>query len=129
MTTTFRSQESLEWKVRVGDHTASSAREDGVEDHNVTLLVVHPSFNSSHHGNDIALVRLATPPIDEKATPVCLPAANRDAVGDGIGCYVTGWGETRGGSIERSTSILLSSPSLISLMVSVDVKHDVNLLT
>ena len=99
--------------MRLGDHTTSSAREDGVEDRNVTLLVVHPYFNSSHHGNDIALVRLATPPNDEEATPVCLPAANRDAVGDGIGCYVTGWGETRGGSMERSTSILPSPHSFL----------------
>lgn len=91
----LRSQESLEWRARLGDYLTSSP-EHGEHEYDVTLLVVHPYFNASQHGNDIALVRLASPLGNEKATPICLPASNRDAVGDGMGCYVTGWGETRG---------------------------------
>ena len=98
--TLIRSQESLQWRVRLGDYMASSP-ERGEYDSDVTLLEVHPRFNASHHGNDIALVRLATPPSSEKVTPICLPAPNQDVVGDGTGCYVTGWGETRGEPVEK----------------------------
>ncbi|XP_070185850.1 prostasin-like [Littorina saxatilis] len=90
------SQESLQWRVRFGNYMHTSLQDRIDHDSDVTFLVVHPDFNASRHGNDIALVRLATPPNDAKATPICLPAMGQNVVGNGIGCYVTGWGDTRG---------------------------------
>ncbi|XP_076458293.1 serine protease 33-like isoform X2 [Babylonia areolata] len=89
------SNDSLQWRARLGRTETPSAELDR-QDLEVAHVETHPHFNVSGHGNDIALVRLARPLSSLRVEPICLPRPGQDVVGDGTGCYVTGWGDTRG---------------------------------
>jgi hypothetical protein len=92
-----RSQDSLKWRVLYGSDVPSFLSLRHRNEYDVTLIVRHPHFNVSLHGNDVALVRLATAIGQDQATPICLPEIpDRREVTDGHGCYVTGWGKTGG---------------------------------
>lgn len=90
-----RSETPSDWQVRLGDYV-TTARDSAEFDSTVGEVFVHPEFNFSRHGNDIALVRMGTPRHGVTLTPVCLPEKCLDPVTDGHDCYVTGWGQTRG---------------------------------
>lgn len=91
----FSSETPSDWQVRLGDYV-TTARDSAEFDSAVGEVFVHPEFNFSRHGNDIALVRMGTPRHGVTLTPVCLPEMCLDPVTDGHDCYVTGWGQTRG---------------------------------
>ncbi|XP_044847484.1 serine protease hepsin isoform X3 [Mauremys mutica] len=86
------------WRVFSGAISQVSSRGQQV---GVTGVVYHAGYlpfldpNSEENGNDIALVRLATPlSFTEDVQPVCLPALGQPLL-DGKVCTVTGWGNTQ----------------------------------
>ncbi|KAL8588955.1 hypothetical protein ACOMHN_065737 [Nucella lapillus] len=89
------SHNGIHWRARVGGPKFPSAELDQ-HDLQIAHVETHPLFNFSRYGNDIALALLARPPSSLRVAPICLPSPGQDVIQDGRGCYVTGWGETRG---------------------------------
>ena len=98
----FSSHDSLEWRAQLENYKVSSILQ-GRHEADVTFVQMHPHFNVSRHGNDIALVRLGTPTGGKQVTPICLPSPSMAVVTDGSGCYVTGWGDTKGKTGDSNT--------------------------
>lgn len=65
----------------------------------VERVYVHSHYRSNKHLNDIALIKLAheVNVSNGNVTPACLPGYGLNPTfSSGDGCYVTGWGETKG---------------------------------
>ncbi|KAJ1529520.1 hypothetical protein ONE63_006293 [Megalurothrips usitatus] len=92
-------------KVRVGELDVRSDAESFTQERAVVQLVPHPAFDLPSLRHDIALVRIARPPRDQRnVAAVCLPPpladdeeddGSKDEDGfprEGTVCVVTGWG-------------------------------------
>ncbi|KAL6102393.1 uncharacterized protein ACO6RY_02008 [Pungitius sinensis] len=61
----------------------------------VSLVIIHPNYNSQTNDNDVALLQLSSPvTFTNYIRPVCL-AAEGSQFPDGTSCWVTGWGTTQ----------------------------------
>ncbi|XP_026063666.1 trypsin-like [Carassius auratus] len=59
--------------------------------------IVHPSYNSSTHDNDIGLIQLSSPvTLTDYIRPICLAAAGSN-FSAGTETWVTGWGKLQSG--------------------------------
>ncbi|CAG2237937.1 TMPRSS3 [Mytilus edulis] len=88
----------IEWTIDVGVHSRS-AQEQYQKTYDVKQIISHPEYSPFLLHNDIAIVRLSTPIIENEAVaPICvtsLPSSDFY----GRNCVVTGWGATsEGGS-------------------------------
>uniref|UniRef100_A0A8D0W471 pancreatic elastase II n=1 Tax=Sus scrofa TaxID=9823 RepID=A0A8D0W471_PIG len=84
---------SRTYRVVLGRHSLST-NEPGSLAVKVSKLVVHQDWNSNQlsKGNDIALLKLASPvSLTDKIQLGCLPAAGTILPNNYV-CYVTGWG-------------------------------------
>ncbi|XP_012709813.2 coagulation factor XI isoform X2 [Fundulus heteroclitus] len=66
-------------------------------------IIVHPDYNTRTNDNDVALVQLTSAvTFNDYVRPACL-AADGSVFGDGLDCWVTGWGTTsEGGDISQT---------------------------
>uniref|UniRef100_A0A8D0W4S5 pancreatic elastase II n=1 Tax=Sus scrofa TaxID=9823 RepID=A0A8D0W4S5_PIG len=97
---------SRTYRVVLGRHSLST-NEPGSLAVKVSKLVVHQDWNSNQlsKGNDIALLKLASPvSLTDKIQLGCLPAAGTILPNNYV-CYVTGWGRL------QSSPQILCSPS------------------
>ncbi|CAO2589848.1 Chymotrypsin-like elastase family member 2A [Lemmus lemmus] len=84
---------SKTYRVVLGRHSLSTS-ESGSVTVLVSKLVVHEKWNANNvaNGNDIALIKLASPvTLTSKIQTACLPAAGT-ILANNYPCYVTGWG-------------------------------------
>ncbi|XP_037002010.1 chymotrypsin-like elastase family member 2A [Artibeus jamaicensis] len=89
---------SRTYRVVLGRHSLST-EESGSLAVQVSKLVVHEDWNSNKisKGNDIALLRLASPvALTDKIQLGCLPPAG-SILPNNYPCYVTGWGRLQTG--------------------------------
>ncbi|XP_067314563.1 trypsin-like [Pseudorasbora parva] len=64
---------------------------------NVVKIIVHPSYDSNTHDNDIALLRLSSAvTFNDYIRPVCLAALN-SSFPSGTSSWITGWGDVQSG--------------------------------
>lgn len=86
------------YQIRVGAHNinAGPSTEPNAKTHDLSRLVVHPSYRArpvAH--NDFCLLKVAEPIVfSEHVTPVCLPEGDGSDEAPGTKCWVTGWGST-----------------------------------
>ncbi|VDI19881.1 Hypothetical predicted protein [Mytilus galloprovincialis] len=88
----------VEWTIDVGVHSRS-AQEQYQKTYDVKKIISHPEYSPFLLHNDIAIVRLSTPVVENEAVaPICVTSLpSSDFYGKY--CVVTGWGATsEGGS-------------------------------
>ncbi|XP_076075920.1 trypsin-1-like [Mytilus galloprovincialis] len=88
----------VEWTIDVGVHSRS-AQEQYQKTYDVKKIISHPEYSPFLLHNDIAIVRLSTPVVENEAVaPICVTSfPSSDFYGKY--CVVTGWGATsEGGS-------------------------------
>ncbi|XP_056132466.1 proproteinase E-like isoform X2 [Lampris incognitus] len=89
---------SRTYRVVLGEYDFTK-QENSEEIKSVERIIVHPSWNDNcvSCGNDIALIKLATPAtLNDKVQPSCLPESG-DVVVHNDSCYITGWGRLYNG--------------------------------
>ncbi|XP_053546311.1 chymotrypsin-like elastase family member 2A [Bombina bombina] len=86
------------YRVQVGRHNLRQFEEQA-QTISVVKLFNHPKWNQNllANGNDISLIKLASPVVFSDAVSVgCLPPAGF-ILSHNVGCYVTGWGNVQTG--------------------------------
>ncbi|XP_028403966.1 cubilin-like isoform X2 [Dendronephthya gigantea] len=88
-----RSISSSQWIAKLGsvDIQAGGKSEQTFD---ISVVRVHPNYNSSSNQNDIALVRLQKPAkLNNYVNTICLPDQGSDKLFEtGNNCHVAGWG-------------------------------------
>ncbi|XP_053114499.1 plasma kallikrein-like isoform X1 [Hemicordylus capensis] len=82
------------WRVYSGILKQSEIRE-GTPFFSVQEIIVHPNYDFSERGYDIALMKLDRPMnFSDSQQPICLPSNEEKDMGY-TNCWVTGWGYTK----------------------------------
>ncbi|CAM4626246.1 unnamed protein product [Leuciscus chuanchicus] len=83
-------------RVYLGRRTQQGVNTNEIS-RNVVTIIVHPSYDSNTHDNDIALLRLSsTVTFNDYIRPVCLAAQN-SIFSAGTSSWITGWGDVQSG--------------------------------
>ncbi|KAM4535806.1 serine protease 27-like isoform 2-T2 [Fundulus diaphanus] len=86
----------------LGLQTVGGANPNGVT-RTGSRIIIHPAYNTATNDNDMALVQLnSAVTFTNYVRPACL-AADGSTFGNGLNCWVTGWGTTSfGGAISQT---------------------------
>ncbi|XP_034049373.1 polyserase-2-like [Thalassophryne amazonica] len=81
------------WWVVVMGQVNLATPSDHTQIHLISKFIIHPSFNPSRYGNDIALIQLRGPVnFTNYVRPICL-ASNSSRFYTNTTCWSTGWGQ------------------------------------
>ena len=89
-----RSKVAAEWVAKLGSINIQSSSTKSEQAFDVSIIRVHPNYNSSSNENDIALIKLYKPAkLNNYVKTICLPDQDADNLYEnGSICHVAGWG-------------------------------------
>lgn len=94
--------------VVLGGHIKNGTKVIG-EVKRVAEAINYPHYDSVSYDNDISLLRLLSPvEFNDDISPVCLAEAG-SRIHHNTSSWVTGWGETFNGKLNKNICILLYS--------------------
>ena len=92
----LRSTVTSKWIAKLGTvDIQSGGKSEQIFD--ISVIRVHPNYNSSSNQNDIALIKLHGPAkLNDYVSTICLPDVNGEKLYEnGSICHVAGWGTER----------------------------------